>query len=131
MTAASPAERQPDQVERPSRAARLTIKAEPARMKVTARRWLTAEGTVPQADARHLISTFGIVGCVVAGCASAVLTMHAGDGLTSVAFAELAVALAAAILIAVCGFGQRGSGPRQEGQPGLAEDDGPQGTSDS
>jgi hypothetical protein len=130
MTTTSPAEHQPDQVERPSRAAQLKIKAEPARLKVIARRWLTAEGTVPPADARHLISTFGIVGCVVTGCAAAVLTMHAGSGLTPVAFAELAVAITAAILIVVCGFVQRGSGRQQEDQPGRAADGAPRETGD-
>jgi hypothetical protein len=123
MTPASPAEHEPDHVERPSEAAQLKIRAEPARLKVIARRWLTAEGTVPPANAEHLISAFGIVGCVVTGCAAAVLTMHAGTRLTSVAFAELAVALAGAILIAFCGparheSGRQGKkeGKRQTGQ---------------
>jgi len=99
--------------EQPSEAAQLKIKAEPARVKVIARRWLTAEGTVPPADARHLITTFGIVGCVVTGSVGVVLTLRIEPRLTSVAFAELAVALVAAILVAICGRSQRETGRRE------------------
>lgn len=99
--------------ERPSEAAQLKIKAEPARVRVIARRWLTAEGTVPPADARHLITTFGIVGCVITGSAGAVLTLRIEPRLTSVAFAELAVALVAAILVAICGRSQRETGGKE------------------
>jgi hypothetical protein len=109
MAQVSPVPRGPDP-ERPTRAAQLKISAEPtARVKITARRWGSAEGTVPPAAARHLIAAFGILGCVVTGITGAVLTLRIGPGLTILALAELVVALASAMMIAVGGWiGDRG-----------------------
>lgn len=90
--------------EQPTRAAQLKIKAEPARVKFTARRWLTAEGTVPPSEAQHLISMFGILGCVITGTAAAVLTLRIAPGLTALAFAELMLALGGMLLITICGL---------------------------
>ena len=87
----------------PTRAAQLKITAEPAKVKITARRLVTAEGTVPPGEARHLIAAFGILGSVVAGIAGAVLTLRINPGLTGLAVAELVLALAGAVLIAVYG----------------------------
>ena len=80
--------------ELPSAAAKLTIKVGPAQL---------AEGTVPPDQARHLITTFGILGCIFAGIGGAVLTLHVARTLIALAFAELALALAGAALIAACG----------------------------
>lgn len=91
----------PDPAEQPTQAAQLTIRADPARVKITARRWVTAEGTVPPDEAQHLISTIGIVGCVVTGATAAVLTLRIAPGLTELALAELLLALVGMLLIAV------------------------------
>ena len=120
MAPGSPAT--PGPAERPTRAAQLKIKAEPARVKVNARRWVTAEGTVPPGDARHLITTFGIVGSVVTGTAGAVLTLRIAPGLTWIALVELVLALSGAMLIAACGRAQREDRgqeqvPAGDGQP--------------
>jgi hypothetical protein len=79
--------------ELPTAAAKLTIKVGPAQL---------AEGTVPPDQARHLITTFGILGCTFSGIGGAVLTLHVAPTLTALAFAELALAFVAAALIAVC-----------------------------
>jgi hypothetical protein len=117
MPQVSPAPREPDP-ERPTRAAQLKITAEPARVKITARRWVTAEGTVPPGAARHLIAAFGILGCVITGIAGAVLTLRIDPGLTILALAELVLALTSAILIAAGGLvrdrSRAGTTPNQE-----------------
>ncbi|MGD0606150.1 MAG: hypothetical protein ABSA53_21505 [Streptosporangiaceae bacterium] len=78
----------------PTPAAKLTIKVGPSQL---------AEGIVPPEQARHLITTFGILGCVFAGVSGAVLTLHIAANLTTLAFAELVLALTASVLIAWCG----------------------------
>jgi hypothetical protein len=80
--------------EPPTAAAKLTIKLGPAQL---------AEGTVPPDQARHLITTFGILVCIVSGIGGAVLTLRAAPVYISLAFAELVIALAGATLVAVCG----------------------------
>ena len=80
--------------ELPTAAAKLTIKVGPAQL---------AEGTVPPDQARHLITTFGILGCTFSGIGGAVLTLHVAPTLIALAFAELALAFVAAALIAACG----------------------------
>jgi hypothetical protein len=80
--------------EPPTAAARLIIKLGPAQL---------AEGTVPPDQARHLITTFGILGCIVSGIGGAVFTVRASPVHIALAFAELALALAGAALIARCG----------------------------
>jgi hypothetical protein len=57
-----------------------------------------------------LVTTLGILGNAVTGTAGAVLTLSIGAGFAPLAFAELALALVAAVLIAVCGR----SGPRRK-----------------
>ena len=103
MTTNSPRIREPDPAEQPTGAARVRIETEGARVKITARRWITAEGTVPSRDARHLITMFGVLSSVVTGTAGAVLTLRIARQLTPVAFAELALALIGAVLIVVGG----------------------------
>jgi|SRR5690242_18524161 len=80
--------------EPPTAAARLVIKVGPAQL---------AEGTVPPDQARHLITTFGILGCIFSGIGGAVLTLHVAAAPSALAFAELAIALAGAALIALAG----------------------------
>jgi hypothetical protein len=108
--------REPDVAEQPTQAARLTIDSQPARLKITARRWLTAEGTVPPDEARHLIGAFGILACVTVGIAGAVLTLHISSGLTVLVLAELGLAFTGAVLIALCG-----RGPVRAGQKGARQ----------
>jgi hypothetical protein len=95
----------PGPADQPTEAAQLRIKAE--RMK-----GLTAETTVPPADARYLITTFGITGTVATSTVGADFIMRAGASLDVhaapyIALAELALGLVATILIAVCGRGHR------------------------
>lgn len=99
----SPVTYEPVLAERPTQAAQLKITAEPARVTITARRWVTAEGTVPPGEARHLIAAFGILGSVITGISGAVLTLRIDPKLTTLALAELVLALVSAVLIAVCG----------------------------
>jgi hypothetical protein len=73
-------------------AAKLVIRVGPSQL---------AEGTVPPEQARHLITTFGILGCVFAGVGSAVLTLHIAASLAPLAWGELVLALAGAVLIAI------------------------------
>jgi hypothetical protein len=58
---------------------------------------------VPGDQAHHLITTFGILGSVCGGIGGAALTLR-NQSLAGLALAELALALAAAVLIAVCGL---------------------------
>src|SRR5690348_7171205 len=110
--------------EPPTAAARLVIKVGPAQL---------AEGTVPPDQARHLITTFGILGCIFSGIGGAVLTLHVAPARSALAFAELAIALAGAALIALAGrvpirhgddHGRTGAEPSghpsspDDGQPG-------------
>ena len=81
-------------VEPPSSYAELVVQLGPAQP------WGTAKGKVPPEQAHHLITTFGIVSSVVAGITGTVLTLRIAPGLTGPAYAELALALAAAVLIA-------------------------------
>ena len=125
LTSDSPGPLVPGLAEQPTRAAQLKIKAEPARVKVTAQRWGTAEGTVPPAEARHLINMFGILGSVVTGTAGAVLTLHIDPRITTLALAELGLALVAILLITACGrSGNKNqeehttAGPRKPAAPG-------------
>jgi len=64
-----------------------------------------AKGKVPAEQARHLITTFGIVASVCGGIGGAVLTLRTASAPVALAFGELVVALAAAALIAACGRG--------------------------
>jgi hypothetical protein len=106
--------RQPTREPVPDRltsAAKLTIKVGPSQL---------AEGTVPPEQARHLITTFGIMGCVFSGVGGAVLTLHIAASLTTLAFAlafaELILALVASALIALC---SRATARRPDPQPSI------------
>ena len=100
----SPSVPGPDPAEAPTGFAELEIQVGPARS------WGTAKGKVPPAQAHHLITTFGILGSVIAGIAGAVLTLRIASGLTAPAFAELALAVTSAVLIAT----RRRDSKRQE-----------------
>lgn len=120
-----PASCVPGPLERPTGAAQLKIKAERGWGKAGPRRWITEKGTVvPPAEARHFISTLGIVGSVVTSTAAAVLTLRITPRLASIALAELVLGLAAAVLIAACGRDPRGERIEEQaphpGQPGSA-----------
>jgi hypothetical protein len=89
-----PSAPEPVPAEAPTGFAELDIQIGPAQP------WGTARGKVPPGQAHHLITTFGVLGSVIAGIAGAVLTLHISAGLTAPVFAELAVAIASAVLIA-------------------------------
>jgi hypothetical protein len=72
------------------------------------------KGRVPADQAHHLITTSGILASGIAGITGAVLTLHAPGESAAAAYAELALALIAAVLIAVCGR----SGTRGKSTPG-------------
>jgi hypothetical protein len=73
------------------------------------------KGLVPADQAHHLITTLGILGSAVAGTAGAVLTLHVSRDGAAPVYAELALALIAAVLIAVCGqSGIKGKCPRDD-----------------
>jgi uncharacterized membrane protein YeaQ/YmgE (transglycosylase-associated protein family) len=95
----------PGPVERPTRAADLRITAEPTRM-FTAWPWVTTE---------YLITTFGIAGSIATGTVGAVVTLRIAPWLAAVAVAELVVALAGAVLIALSSRAHRRT--RATGQP--------------
>jgi hypothetical protein len=79
-------------IERPTGSATLTITLGPAQL------GRAAEGD----QAHYLIATFGIVVSALIGVSGAVLTLHTAANLTTLALAELGLACAAAVLIAVC-----------------------------
>jgi hypothetical protein len=82
------------------------LPSEQAQLKITAERdkGITAVGIVPPADARHLISTFGITASVVTSVVGAAAALPADP---YIALAELVLGLIASALIAVCSRGQR------------------------
>jgi hypothetical protein len=85
----------PAPAETPTTFAELEIQVGPAQP------WGTARGRVPPDQANHLISAFVALGNVTAGITGAVLTLRISPGLTGPAYAELAIALIAALLTAV------------------------------
>jgi hypothetical protein len=91
----------PFPAEWPTTAARLIITVRPAQL---------AGRTVP-AETRHLITTMGIVASIWSGIAGSVLTVRVASVPVALAFAELALTLAAAVLIAICGHPS--AGPRR------------------
>jgi len=66
------------------------------------RQWGDVSATVPPSQARHLITISGILASVITGTAGAVFTLRASTKLAVPAYAELALALVAAVLVAVC-----------------------------
>ena len=84
----------------PSPRAQIKIKVGPDRG------WGSAQGSVPPDQAHHLITTFGVLGVAGMGIAGAVLTLRISAGLSGAAFAELAVALVAMVLIVACSLGR-------------------------
>jgi uncharacterized membrane protein YeaQ/YmgE (transglycosylase-associated protein family) len=95
MTLNSPSAREPVPLERPTSFAELEVRVGPVP-------WGKAKGRVAPDQATYLIMTFGILGSVVTGTAGAVLTLRIAPRLTGLALAELVLALAAALIIAVC-----------------------------
>ncbi len=102
MPSDSPAAHEPGPAEQPTQAAELKLAVGPA----------TAGGSVPPGEAHHYITTFGILVSVIAGIAGAVLTLRIGSGVTTLrvtsgltvlGLAELGLALASAVIIAICG----------------------------
>jgi hypothetical protein len=83
----------------PTSSARLNIEVGPDRVGGT------AEGNVPPDQAHHLITTFGLMGSGVIGVGGAALTLSIAPHFAVFALAELALALAIAVLIAACGRG--------------------------
>ena len=85
--------------EQPTSSAELTISVGPTQLGGS------AKGTVPPDQAHYLITTFGILGCAITGCAAATITLRIGPAhaAPAIALAELAFALMAAILVALCG----------------------------
>ena len=95
MTLNSPSAREPVPLERPTSFAELEVRVGPVP-------WGKAKGRVAPDQASYLIMTFGILASVVTGTAGAVLTLRIAPRLTGLALAELVLALAAALIIAVC-----------------------------
>jgi hypothetical protein len=116
MARNSPSARGPDAPEQPGPAARLRLDLK------TLGTW---EGTVPPSEAHCLITTFGIVGSVVTGTVGALLTLRIARGSAAVAVAELALALTAMALIALCGRRRRSQeqAPEDPRSPGVRESD--------
>jgi len=128
MTSDSPAAHEPGPAEQPTQAAELKVAVGPA----------TAGGSVPPGEAHHYITTFGILVSVIAGIAGAVLTLRIGSGvltlrvtsgLTILGLAELGVALASAVIIAICGWGQNNGraeehAPANPPEPAIPGEDG-------
>ena len=76
--------------------------------------------------------TFGILGSVVTGTAGAVLTLRIAPRLTGLALAELVLALAAALIIAVCRLSRKQAPyPKSNGQEMARADNRERGTMDS
>lgn len=59
---------------------------------------------MPDDQARHLITTFGILGSSCAGIGGAVLTLRGHPGLDLLPLAELGLGFFASVLIAACGI---------------------------
>lgn len=95
MALNSPYAPEPVPFEAPTAFAELKIQVSPDQPRGT------AGGTKgPPGQAHHLITTCGVVGSVAAGIAGAVLTLRASPDLRAPAFAELALAVTSAALIA-------------------------------
>jgi hypothetical protein len=73
-----------------------------AELKLSVTKWGSFTSRVPADQAHHLITTLGILVSAIAGIAGAVQTFHATRDPLPV-YAELALALIAAVLVAVCG----------------------------
>jgi hypothetical protein len=71
---------------------------------------LTATGTVPPADARYLITTFGITASVTSSTVGAIAVVRADP---YIALAELILGLLASVLIAACALTRRPAGGDQ------------------
>jgi hypothetical protein len=81
------------------------------------KQWGTFRGRVPADQAHHLITTFGILGSAAAGIGGAVFTPQDSSG-PALAYAELALALIAAVLIALCAR-KEATGTRQQQKPDI------------
>jgi hypothetical protein len=84
------------------------------------RRWGDVTAIVPPGQARHMITVTGLLGSVITGTTAAVLTLHTSTGLVAPAYAELALALVAALLVAICHFAGGRRDSTAEGPGGMA-----------
>jgi hypothetical protein len=78
------------------------------------KQWGSAKANVPADQAHHLITTSGILGSAATGIGGAAFTLQAVSGAVTLAYAELALAFVAAVLIAVCGRMEPSSKDRRE-----------------
>ena len=99
---------------RSTQAAQPVITGQPARIKIADPQPGIAKATVPPGQARHLITTFGIMGSVVSGTIGAVLTLRIASHLIAPAILELVLALASTVLIAACGRRQTREEPADD-----------------
>jgi hypothetical protein len=114
MTLDSPLASETGHVEPPGPYAELDVRLGPAQP------WGSAKGKVPPEQAHHLITTFGIVASVIAGISGTVLTLRVAAGLAGPAYAELGLAFAGAVLIAL-----RRAVSRARQAPGTPRNQGP------
>src|SRR5271170_3015062 len=101
MTANRPARSEPGESDVPTAAAVLRITAEPTKG------W-SAVGTVPPADARSLIATFGIMWSIATSTAGMILVYRFDPYLAA---AEVVLGLVAISAIVLCGRGSRSITP--------------------
>lgn len=92
MTSNRPVRSEPGEPDLPTAAAHLKIKAEPTR-------GLSAEGSVPPADARYLIATFGITSAMATSTLGVILVYRFDPYL---ALAEVLLGLVAIASIVIC-----------------------------
>jgi len=107
----------------PTPAADLKISTVPAQLKITAGRARALTAIVPHTEARHLITTSGITGCVAMSTGGVVWVLRSSPALALhaaeyVALAVLALGLVAVALIAVCGHQRRTRTPSSEQDTG-------------
>lgn len=121
MTTTSPGARERDLAEQPTRAAQVSVTTEPARVRLIARHWLAAEGTVPPGEAHYLIAMIGVLGSVAMGIGGAVLTLRIARQLAPVAVAELMLGLIGAVLVIAGGHLWRQARPQDEAPGGTRE----------
>ena len=97
-----------DPRDQPTSAADLKIMTAPAQLKITAGRARGLTAIVPHTEARHLITTCGITGCMGISTGGVVWVVRSSPALALhaagyVALALLALGLLAVALIAICG----------------------------
>jgi len=118
MTPDCPATHAPGPGERPTTAARLTIKCEPIGVNASTEE-ADPVAAVSRPGRRYLIGTLGILGSVAISSAAAIVILRTAPGLVAIALAELALGLAGAALIAACHRTPRAE--RAQANPGPPE----------